>query len=134
MNKSNNYNLNEFKELNIIPKNKYYDKRFYNMNNFEDREIIHKNKKALSIVFTNKIFGFSFVTWITEKNNRNKGYSSLALKRLMKRHRLLFAKVQKGNITSYKFALKNGFKKIIKFPDIFNIKGGTLLYWIKIGI
>jgi len=113
----------------MIPEGEFYNKRAKNIGEAIDKEIIHSQGEIASIAFINKIVGLKFVTWITNEKYQRKGYATKCITKIKKRHRLLFAKVQKDNITSYNFAIKNGFKKICDVPKMFFVLPGTLFYW-----
>lgn len=122
--------------IKIIPKDKFYDMRVRNISTSIDREIEYEDGEIASVIFINRKYGLKFVTWITNEKYRKKGYASRALTRIRKRHSFLFAKVWGGNIPSYKFALKNGFKVLfntskLPFMRLFNFPFGTFFYWKK---
>ncbi|MBW2974414.1 hypothetical protein KY366_01730 [Candidatus Woesearchaeota archaeon] len=116
-------------EAEIIPKDKFYKKRLRNLLRATDEERLYKNGELTAIVFINKLFFLKFATWIANGRYKRKGYTSKCLSKIKKRHPLLFAKVQKGNMPSYIFAKKNDFKRLIKIPKFFGLHPGTLFYW-----
>ncbi|MDP2649804.1 MAG: hypothetical protein Q8P10_03080 [bacterium] len=111
--------------IKIIPQDESYRRRVRKLSKAIDREVLHRDGEVFSVVFLNRrFFFFKAVTWITNKDHRQKGYASECLEKIKKRHNLLFARIWTNNKTSYEFAKKNGFKKIGSIPKI-----GTLLYW-----
>ncbi len=117
--------------VDIIPKDKFFDKRVRNSSKAIDKEVLYENGRVVSVVFVNRIGFLKFATWITKEGCMGRGYASRCLTELKKRHNLLFAKTQKGNPPSYKFAEKNNFKKLFNIPRILNLAPGTLFYWKK---
>lgn len=117
--------------VDIIPRDKFFDKRVRNLSKTVDKEIFYENGQVVSVVFVNKIGFFKFATWITKEGCTGRGYASRCLVELKKRHKLLLAKTQAGNILSYKFAENNNFKKLFYIPKILNLAPGTLFYWNK---
>lgn len=117
--------------IDIIPRDKFFNKRVGNLSKAIDKETLYENGKLVSIVFVNKIGFLKFATWITSQDCRGKGYASRCLTELKKRHNLLFAKTQEGNTSSYEFAQKNNFRRLFHIPRILNLAPGDLFYWKK---
>ena len=74
------------------------------------------NKKLVgAVLVVPRYFIFPTVTWIVDKDYRNKGIASKLLFQMVQKHKILFAKINKGRTASYLLARKFSFKTLFRW-------------------
>lgn len=112
--------------IKLIPMNKRYKVRVNNLKKADDIVIAKSKRKIVSMAFINKILWMPFITFITHKDYKRKGFASRCFNKIKNKYKLIFTTIRYPNVPSARFIQKHNFKTLLIIPQVVSV-----FYWVR---